>query len=218
MRVVLSLLALFLMASIADAQIRRRVIQHCNQVAVVQQVEQVAVVQQIVPVLVAQPVFVDPRISYLHVGGSYYPPPQVQLGLSAPIAPVMPQALEAAPCPRIDENALFEKFLQRMDARSQQKPAPPPVPGFKQVSFPAPQPERTFINVMQQNCIECHSATPKGNTLSMFAFARAHMLPGVNYDNAWKAIIEGRMPPATRPRVSNPDVQILRRAFGLERS
>lgn len=214
-----SFVALAALAVQASAQCRtigRRVVQcDVQQVAV----QQVVAVQNLVPVLVAQPVFANPLVSYLHAGGSYYPNQYQQQQLIQP--PATPRA--AQPCPQIDEGALVERIIGKLEAKAekQSRPAPPPVPGFKRaevkpVSF-APKSDRTYLDVLAQNCSECHSQSAHKGGVALFD-VQGNMAPNVNFNAVWLAISEGRMPPANKARISDPDIKILMKAFGLDRS
>ena len=195
------------------------------QVQEVVQVQQVAVVQQVqyVPVFVSQAIFTDPRISYQYLGGAYYPPQQTLAQMPAQSA-IQPKVSAAPARTEMDAmNARMDKIeaaLQKLlDGKSEgvPPPTPPRVPGFEKVSYTPKAAGRTHVDVLITNCAECHSRQTKGNNLVMFP-APGQLAPGLDYDSIWKAISEGRMPPAIRPRVTDGDRRILEADFGLSRS
>lgn len=219
MRPVIALLSLALVIpSIAQAQqcrtVQGRVI-YQQPAAAVQVVEQVIVTQALVtPVLVAQPVVIDPRINFVYGGGSLYPPQQsVICPQPSPSSSIKPKA-EPVPCPQVNEDAIVEKLLQRLNQPS--KPTPPPVPGISKVAFPTMTQTRTYADVLAANCMECHSASKAKGNFVMFD-ADGRLISSLDYDAVWSAIDKGRMPPASRPRIFPADLQVLKRDFGLEK-
>jgi len=166
--------------------------------------ETIKVTEVIVPILQPLPVFVDPRISYLHNGSNVIFAPQ------QPVQQVQ-QPVQQEKQPDIDEliDRIERRVRERSGERNPEPDGPPPVPGVRAAAD-------TPLTILKASCYGCHSgARPRGDFL---IFSGADILsPRLDRAAVVDAIKEGRMPPpdSNKPRVTPEKLLVLRRSWGL---